>query len=512
MNALDGSSYSQNVYFASNHVSLMHALDREPMTTDGGGAAYFGKTRSVNGPALELTSGFTNGPVDYQGAGVFILAGRGAGQFRRLVASSGNWVTLDAPWTRDPDTNSDITITMLQQRYLIVGNDFTDTGPVQLFGTSVESILSGNQGARMKGFWGVGLYYVGYQPNWFSQFLDNRITEGNYYHWTNSADSGIGIYGSMSAPYEGPLNLGTILRRNQLDNNSRILVYGSCRDVLVESNLVQNAQDGVVVDESPTGVLVRGNRFVDVSQPVWGEAYLRQAVDDSVRSYAPDQLMADWDFELLQGDQFRDKTGNGFPAIVKGGVTQSPRPYSANAAFFDGMGYLVIDQSPVIFNLPDLTVSFWLKPGTLRGRRGLVVKRLSGVQSPFVVVQKDASVMFEAADETGNWSFQVQTPPVLSTNAWVNIIVTAQQGVGAALYVNGVRVANVVNTTNRVLNSEPLILGRDAWGGDPPAAATPGFYLGFMDEIRVWPRSFSPVEIREMFSPLPDPPEGLRLN
>jgi hypothetical protein len=511
LNVLDGSGCSQNVYFASNQLSLLHGWDREAMTTDGGGGAYFGKIRSANGSVVELTGPPTAGVNDLRGAGVFILAGRGAGQFRRLAAVSGNWVTLDAPWTRDPDTNSDLTITMLQQRYLILGNDFTDTGAAQFFGTAIDSIMASNRGKRMRGFWGIGLYYLGYQPNWFCQFLDNRITEGNYYHWTSSEDSVIGVTSSIHAGYSGTLNWGTVIRRNQLDNNSCIVVYGSSRDVLVESNLVQNAKNGIIVSSDPRGVLVRGNKFVNVNVPILEKEYLRQACEDSLGIYTTQTPLAAWDFESLAGDRFEDVTGNGFPAMAAGGVAQSYRAGSTKAALFNGAAYLVIDQSPVIFNMPDLTVSFWLKPQSLRGRRGLVVKRFSSVPAPFVILQYNASICFEASDESGMSTFRLQTHPILTTNTWVNIVVTAQQGVGAAIYVNGVRIADITNQTNRFVNNEPLIIGRDTWGGDPPTSGTPGFYLGFMDDIKIWPRALSSKDVREMYNTPPEPPEGLRL-
>jgi len=511
VNVLDGSTSSQNVYFASNHLSLFHGWDREAMTTDGGGAAYFGKIRSVNGSTFETAHLLTNSISDFRGAGVFILAGRGAGQFRRLADYSGTSVTLDAPWRRDPDANSDISITMLQQRHLIIGNDFTDTGPAQFFGTAVESIMSSNQGKRMRGFWGTGLWYFGYQPNWFCQFLDNRISEGNYYHFTNVMGSVIGVSGSTYPPYDGPLNWGTVVRRNQFDNNSGIMVWGSCRDVLLERNFVQNSADGIVVGSEPAGVLLRGNRFLNVTVPISSESYLRQASEDSAMLSATGQPLVAWTFESLEADQFEDVTGNGFPAILEGSVVQAPRVGSARAALFDGTGYLVASQSSVIFNMPDLTVSLWLKPLTLKGRRGLIVKRFASIPSPFVLFQRDDSIAFEAADETGKWSFGMQSPPVLSTNTWTHVVVTAQQGLGAILYVNGMQSDSVINETKRAVNSEPLLLGREAWGGSPPIYGMPGFYVGLMDEIQIWPRALTPVEVAELYASRPLPPTGVHV-
>jgi hypothetical protein len=47
-----------------------------------------------------------------------------------------------------------------------------------------------------------------------------------------------------------------------------------------------------------------------------------------------------------------------------------------------------------------------------------------------------------------------------------------------------------------LMRYEPLILGKDAWGGDPPKGDTPGFYAGLLDEFKVWARALTPEEVK----------------
>jgi hypothetical protein len=178
LNCLDGSTSSQNVYYAHNELSLMHGWDREAMTTDAGGEAYFGKLSAAQGSTLTLAGEPQWRKRSWAGAGAFILAGKGAGQYRRVVSHDGPTVQVDRPWAVPPDTDSEIGITMFQGGYLVIDNQFTDTGAVQLYGTSIECVLAQNRGTRMQGFRGLGLWYHGYQPSWFCQFLDNQILEG----------------------------------------------------------------------------------------------------------------------------------------------------------------------------------------------------------------------------------------------------------------------------------------------------------------------------------------------
>jgi len=63
------------------------------------------------------------------------------------------------------------------------------------------------------------------------------------------------------------------------------------------------------------------------------------------------------------------------------------------------------------------------------------------------------------------------------------------------LYVDGKIAAVKENPARRATNLEPLILGREAWGGDPPQGATPGFYAGLIDEVKVWTRALSTDEV-----------------
>ncbi|MBM4087154.1 MAG: hypothetical protein FJ272_20380, partial [Planctomycetes bacterium] len=79
-----GTACSRNIYYAHNRLRLMHGWDREAMTTDAGGEAYFGKVSSVAGAVMTLATAPKWGGRDWKGGGVFILDGKGAGQYRHV--------------------------------------------------------------------------------------------------------------------------------------------------------------------------------------------------------------------------------------------------------------------------------------------------------------------------------------------------------------------------------------------------------------------------------------------
>ncbi|MCA1596653.1 MAG: right-handed parallel beta-helix repeat-containing protein, partial [Chloroflexi bacterium] len=281
INCLDGSNVSQNVYYAHNSLKTMFGWDREAMTTDAGGGAYYGQAASAAGAALTLGGDPAWGRREWTGAGVFILDGTGAGQYRQIVRVNGRQVDVDRPWAVMPDASSVVTITMLQRNYLFIDNTFTDAGvAIQMYGTSIGSIASGNTSVRTGGFHNFGMNYDGIQPSWFVQWLDNRIVEGNVYGGGHdqSVASGEAHLGVFALPPgkqpAAPLTLACIVRGNILENNAHLAVGGSdppdpaitypyVQEVVVEHNRVEHSAEGLVIARAASGVFARSNEFID---------------------------------------------------------------------------------------------------------------------------------------------------------------------------------------------------------------------------------------------------------
>jgi hypothetical protein len=295
-----------------------------------------------------------------------------------------------------------------------------------------------------------------------------------------------------------------VVRGNHLHSNSHIHVEGACRDLIVEQNTVENAETGVFVSRQCAGALVRENTFKNVTHGVVDEEALRQAaVERMKRFWGKAEPVGAWSFETLSGKRYTDDSGNFFHATPVGGVTQVEGGISGKCLEFGGTGYLRVDE-PAVFNSQDVTVSLWVKPATLAGRRGFIAKRLNGCGCPFVLSHTGASFGFEAEEEGGAWTFNFATGDVLKEGQWAHLVAVAKDGEGVRLYVNGQEAARRDNKGRRTINDEPLIFGREAWGGDPPRGETPGFYVGLMDEVRIWTRALGPEEVKaeyERFKP-----------
>jgi hypothetical protein len=300
--------YSRYIYFGHNTFKNMFGWDREAITSDAGGGAYYGRVASAGPSSLVLEGEPSWGKREWVGAGVFIVAGRGQGQWREVVRYEKQKVELDRPWDVSPDATSLVEITMQHRHYLMIGNEFFDAGiGVQFYGTSIEDIVAGNKTTRAGGFNNIGKQYGGYhippekspchQPSWYVQYFDNEILEGNMYrgHANNavsSGDSHIGVFGWPPKPdWPWPFNIATMVRRNTLHNNAKIHLgtstnpqFPSVADCIVENNIVRDSDVGIQVDAGTTGVFLRKNIFERVKNPLAGGGIARAGVHPADRA------------------------------------------------------------------------------------------------------------------------------------------------------------------------------------------------------------------------------------
>jgi hypothetical protein len=271
-------SSSDNVFMARNTFKGIYGWDREAMTTDGPGGYYFGRAESVAPDRLSLRD--VNGlsvRSNWVGAVAMVVNGRGAGQFARVAtiekpaAGTAASVALDRPLQVSLDATSTITIAQMQQNYLIIDNQFEDTGvAAQSFGIALNHVFADNRSIRTGGFFAIGLNYDHFQPSWQVQLLNNRIIEGNVYRAHREAlseEATITVRANTTETKAGgpPLVRAIIVRGNRLERDAHIAILGfstaspGVRDVIVEANTVDGSRNGLVVDHGVTGLLNRRN-------------------------------------------------------------------------------------------------------------------------------------------------------------------------------------------------------------------------------------------------------------
>jgi hypothetical protein len=512
LNCLDGATVSQNVYYAGNTLKNMFGWDREAMTTDAGGAAYYGTVASATGTKVEFATD-VDWKRDWTGAGVFVLGGAGQGQYRQIVHTDGRDVTVDKPWQIPLDSSSVITVTMVQRNYIFVNNSFADAGvAIQMYGSSIGNIAYGNTSARTAGFHNFGMNYDGVQPSWYVQWLDNRITDGTVFmggHDQTAAIDEAHIAVQALNPREtlrAPVTLCGIIRGSVLDDSAHLEVGTGCSgdypytdEVIVEQNTVKNAAVGLIIASQAEGVLARSNTFVNCARDV-SDVSAQSAAIEAVRKKLfaqPGPLLA-FDFHSLSPSlRLSDSTGHGFEAIGTGEMQVQDGPHGASLVL-DGKGYLTVVH-PQLLNMESFTIGLWVKPDGIDGREGLVSKRVGNSGAPFVLAQSGGALDFEATDTRGDWSYNTMANSVFEPGIWHYVVVVVKEGSGVTLYADGKAVAQTNIAVPVAGNDEPMCIGREAWGGgltgQPAGTLSPSFFHGSISNLVIWPRALSQADI-----------------
>jgi len=513
-----------HVYLGHNRFAMESGGDREPITSDASGEVYHGPLAAAEGVTLTLPEPAKDTGPRWLGAAVYVVAGKGVGQWRQLAGFDGpTKVLVDRPWDVQPDPTSTVSIVYLLHQWLIVDNEFTDTGmAVQLYGAALEHIAAGNRSTRTAGYHNFGMYYNGIQPSWFVQWLDNQILEGNCYradhdNWRLSGDAHIGVYGLVGGDWKHPITLGTVIRRNHLCNNASI-VLGSelgrappgrtdplVSGVVVEGNTIENSTVGVHRFQTAHDVWLAGNQFRNVTTEVADEVAALKAEEERRQRYLGNPApMAIWDFEKAVVDaagiiyRLTDATGNGFAARGSG-VSLVQEGLRGQAARFDGQGCLRVEE-PVMFNLQDVTLSLWIRPDTVKGRHGLIGKRFAATGAPYILSLWDGGLEFEGTDTDDSWSFNFRSAAVVKEGEWNHVAAVVTQGKGVTVYCNGQVAGEKANSQKHLANMEPLVLGREAWCGLPNQQDPPSFYQGLMDEVCLWARALTADEVQAEFA------------
>lgn len=509
------SAYSQNVFYAHNQLRLMHGWDREAMTSDAGFGAWFGAATEVGPDTLTLGGDDPtwNRKSDWTGAGVFVLSGKGMGQYRLIKDYDGRSVTLDHPWDVMPDENSAISITMMQRQYLFIGNEFEDVGiALQYYGTSIDHVAADNKVTRGGGFYASGRWYRHFQPSWYCQFLGNEILEGNCYRFgangsTSSGASFIGTSGLQAKDGRSPLALGGIHRGNLLRNNAELRFIGisaeypGLRDVVAEHNIIENSDQGIYVDGGCVGVLLRENVFHNVNREVTSERelMLERAKQRAALVDQPDPIVH-YSFDDLPGVNVPDLSGRGHLGIPTGSIAYE-QSLSGQAPRFDGTAYFVVAGGESL-EFERITISAWVLPDTIKGRWGVVAKRNTGGVCPYVLAIRNGGVTFEGTDANGKWSYNITTKPVLTEGQWHHIAAVCEEGVGVKVYCDGELVGEKATPERLMGTGNALTVGYENWGGLEQKPGVSGNFQGLIDEVSIWSRLLSADEIRAEYEKL----------
>lgn len=202
--------------------------------------------------------------------------------------------------------------------------------------------------------------------------------------------------------------------------------------------------------------------------------------------------LAQWTFEGDPTAALLDATGHGFDATAMGSPALEPGR-GTQALRLDGRSWLQVDAGGGL-NLDALTLAAWIRPDRVDGRRGIAVKRVGNAAAPWVFTVFDGALAFEGCGTSGAfWPFNFRGGQV-AAGEWSHVAATFRAGQEIVLYLNGSPVARKPIAESAAPNGEPLVIGREAWGGEGGLNEV-AYFRGLLDDVTVWKRALSAEEI-----------------
>ncbi len=249
---------------------------------------WLGHVGSGNGTTVRLVGSHLP-PHAYHGLDLLVLAGSGAGEYRRISDNTEDSITVSAPWMVEPDRTSTVLAFQLPGRGIFYRNRAVDaSGLFEIWGYLYDCTFDSNYVVRSQGMWGLS--------GWFIQWLNNDLRVAATYHQgvgpagdgPEKTPEGGAPYGLMgfvitgvfaSQPGAFPYVRACVIRANRLSFGHRILLmlgYGgrrekasftATRDVIIDRNLIDHSSVGVELDANVADVLMHNNRFTEVTHP-----------------------------------------------------------------------------------------------------------------------------------------------------------------------------------------------------------------------------------------------------
>ena len=297
----------RHIYCAYNRSNNIVSGEREALTFDVDGVLgrqtptewkghklpvvkpWIGRIASDNGATVRLEDAHLP-PHAYHGLDLLVLAGRGAGQYRRISDNTENSITVSTPWTVDPGPTSAALAFQLPGRSIFYRNQAEDTSVLlQIWGYLYDCTFDGNRVVRSQGMWGLS--------GWFIQWINNDLQVAISYHQgvgpsgdraevTPEGGAPYGLMGFVitgtltSEPLPFPYVRACVIRGNHLSFGQRVLImfgYGgprrkaphvAARDVIVDHNAIDHASVGIELDANVAGAVINDNRFTGVTEPL----------------------------------------------------------------------------------------------------------------------------------------------------------------------------------------------------------------------------------------------------
>lgn len=210
-----------------------------------------------------------------------------------------------------------------------------------------------------------------------------------------------------------------------------------------------------------------------------------------------------------------DSSGNSLNASINKAIPASDRYGRANHAYEfvgDSSTYISVPHDTLLNLTGDKTISLWYKIDTLPNQLfpALILKEGANFYYTTFAVQFNEEAGYAAKDrfKVGFFFGSGSTNYLLSTkekyndtaniNEWVHIVSTYSKSTGySKIYFNGVLSDSLyIGSKNSEISTHPMQIGR----GTSWANYSQNYFKGYLDDIRLYGRTLSDVEIDSIYT------------
>jgi hypothetical protein len=156
------------------------------------------------------------------------------------------------------------------------------------------------------------------------------------------------------------------------------------------------------------------------------------------------------------------------------------------------------------FGTGDLSIDGWVRTGVGLGVLPIVDKRqvvTGNVPRGYTLYLNNGQPVLQLADGVGTGFTNYAAPTSVADGQWHHLAATVQRATGPAsvsLYIDGTSVlTSATSRTGTLTNTAPLWLARRH---PVPGAMAALYFQGDIDEVEIFARSLTPVEIFDIFA------------
>ena len=197
-----------------------------------------------------------------------------------------------------------------------------------------------------------------------------------------------------------------------------------------------------------------------------------------------------------------DSSGNGRNGTVHGVTLTTDRFESTNAAYrFDIGTSISVPQDPVFNVSGDITLSAWYKmqPGAIVNNMTIADKRINNSSFWGLYVERSSiggvtkpRMLFALLNNTfGSYDYHYSTDSIVA-DSWSHVVIVVRHDT-SCIYLDGILDSVSPITISRPTNTQAFEIG------SPGGLERGETFVGSMDDIRIYNRALSEVEIESLY-------------